>query len=620
MSSRIQSLLRRASIYLNVGTKKESLSDELDEEVIYSKNNVCVHSVDKQNNELNHNLGYLTIKRNRNNTNISDDQKWTLCLQWTPNECLTKQFEVNYHSIDSITSNHLEIITTTEENKEKKELFDQNNDIVFESSVCDIISIDNNNENNSSDHHFSGSNDFEVKRRNSSSGEEYNRKDTLLPIKPLRCQSCRSTPLKKNLAKDNSINTFSVDLKQIKSLRLFFGGEDTELKTDSSATVDNSNGQLVIVSHDSFYKIFHFHCGGLDKLLNLFNGLDFWEKSEASKETNYLQFSICRPKLKTEECHPEEKLYISVNETQWENSINEFGQITDRQNLLKTIFFAGIEPLLRRHIWPFLLQRYHFDSTFEQRDREDSIKAEEYNQIIKKLDQMTQKERDSFWRNVESIVEKDVIRTDRSNPFFAGDNNDNIDKMKRILINFALFCPQTGYTQGMSDLLAPLLTEIQSEDKTFWCFVSMMRLTRFVCSPKDTDMDHNLVVNTFTRLLNIFYNFVSFQTLLRELLRLMIPRFYSYVRQFSNDLELLFTHRWILLCFKREFNEREALHIWESCWAHYQTYYFHLFICLAIISVYGEDVMSHQMDSDEILFHFSTLAMNMNGNIVLRKV
>lgn len=33
---------------------------------------------------------------------------------------------------------------------------------------------------------------------------------------------------------------------------------------------------------------------------------------------------------------------------------------------------------------------------------------------------------------------------------------------------------------------------------------------------------------------------------------------------------MLFCHRWLLLCFKREFPEAEALRIWEACWAHYQ--------------------------------------------------
>ena len=78
--------------------------------------------------------------------------------------------------------------------------------------------------------------------------------------------------------------------------------------------------------------------------------------------------------------------------------------------------------------------------------------------------------------------------------------------------------------------------------------------------------------------------------------------------------------RWILLCFKREFNEVDALRIWESCWAHYQTDYFHLFLCVAIVSIYGDDVVDQRLPADDILLHFSSLAMHMNGDIVLRKV
>lgn len=58
---------------------------------------------------------------------------------------------------------------------------------------------------------------------------------------------------------------------------------------------------------------------------------------------------------------------------------------------------------------------------------------------------------------------------------------------------------------------------------------------------------------------------------LRELLRLMLPRFHQHLTQLGEDgLQLLFCHRWILLCFKREFPDTEALRMWEACWAHYQ--------------------------------------------------
>lgn len=61
------------------------------------------------------------------------------------------------------------------------------------------------------------------------------------------------------------------------------------------------------------------------------------------------------------------------------------------------------------------------------------------------------------------------------------------------------------------------------------------------------------------------------QLYLRELLRLTHQRFYQHLVSLGEDgLQMLFCHRWLLLCFKREFPEAEALRIWEACWAHYQ--------------------------------------------------
>lgn len=64
---------------------------------------------------------------------------------------------------------------------------------------------------------------------------------------------------------------------------------------------------------------------------------------------------------------------------------------------------------------------------------------------------------------------------------------------RRILLNYAVFNPDMGYCQGMSDLVAPLLTEIQDESDTFWCFVGLMENTIFISSPRDEDIERQLV-------------------------------------------------------------------------------------------------------------------------------
>ncbi|KAF8782318.1 TBC1 domain family member 16 like protein [Argiope bruennichi] len=372
---------------------------------------------------------------------------------------------------------------------------------------------------------------------------------------------------------------------------------------DLSMTVNKecTCGQLVIASRESQYKILHFHHGGLDKLANVFEEYDFLAKSKnkVNDSCPYRQFSVCRPEVSAAECHPEEGIYSIVDEQRWRSFMSEDGVVEDELQLRKEIFFGGLDPKLHKEIWPFLLHYYSFHSTFDEREQIRNDKYIEYQVIRRKRDQMTPAEQDIFWRNIQCTVEKDVVRTDRTHPFFAGEDNPNIEVMKNILLNYGFYNPKIGYTQGMSDLLAPILAAVQDESEAFWCFVGLMQRTIFVTCPKDFDMDVNL-------------------SYLRELFRVMNAKFYNHLVA-ADALDLLFVHRWILLCFKREFPESEAMRMWEACWAHYQTDYFHLFICSAIVSIYGDDVISQSLRADEMMVHFSSLAMHMSGDLVLRK-
>jgi hypothetical protein len=60
-------------------------------------------------------------------------------------------------------------------------------------------------------------------------------------------------------------------------------------------------------------------------------------------------------------------------------------------------------------------------------------------------------------------------------------------------LNYAVYNPAIGYSQGMSDLVAPILAEVLDESDTFWCFVGLMQNTIFVSSPRDEDMERQLV-------------------------------------------------------------------------------------------------------------------------------
>nr|XP_045013896.1 TBC1 domain family member 16 isoform X2 [Jaculus jaculus] len=386
---------------------------------------------------------------------------------------------------------------------------------------------------------------------------------------------------------------FRVDLGHMRSLRLFF--------SDEACT----SGQLVVASRESQYKVFHFHHGGLDKLSEIFQQWKFCTEThlrdQVTDERTRMQFSIRRPKLPSSETHPEESLYRRLDVSAWLNHLNELGQVEEEYRLRQAIFFGGIDVSIRGEVWPFLLCYYSHESTSEEREALRVQKRKEYEDIQQKRLSMTPEEHRAFWRTVQSTVDKDVVRTDRSNQFFRGKDNPNVESMRRILLNYAVYNPAIGYSQGMSDLVAPILAEVLDESDTFWCFVGLMQNTIFVSSPRDEDMERQLLY-------------------LRELLRLTQQRFHQHLVSLGEDgLQMLFCHRWLLLCFKREFPEAEALRIWEACWAHYQTDYFHLFICVAIVAIYGDDVIEQQLATDQMLLHFGKLAMHMNGELVLRK-
>ncbi|XP_077780220.1 TBC1 domain family member 16 isoform X5 [Podarcis muralis] len=367
-----------------------------------------------------------------------------------------------------------------------------------------------------------------------------------------------------------------------------------------------TSGQLVVASRESQYKIFHFHHGGLDKLSEVFQQWKYCTETHLKDQQltdvkTCMQFSIRRPKLPSSETHPEENAYKRLDVSAWLHHLNEAGQVEEEYKLRKAIFFGGIDVSIRGEVWPFLLRYYSYESTSEEREALRVQKREEYFEIQQKRLSLTPEEQKAFWRNVQFTVDKDVVRTDRSNQFFRGENNPNVETMRRILLNYAVYNPAIGYSQGMSDLVAPLLAEVLDESDTFWCFVGLMQNTIFISSPRDEDMEKQLMY-------------------LRELLRLMHVRFYHHLVSLGEDgLQMLFCHRWILLCFKREFPDAEALRIWEACWAHYQTDYFHLFICVAIVVIYGDDVIEQQLATDQMLLHFGNLAMHMNGELILRK-
>ncbi|NXP59488.1 TBC16 protein, partial [Chloropsis cyanopogon] len=648
-------LLRRASskasdlLTLTPGGGGGS-SSVLDGEIIYSKNNVCVHPPELLQGIGEHHPGYLCLYMEKDELLGA-----TLILAWVPNSRIQRQDEEALRYITPESSPQRgtpglrgdEVLTVSQlvrdgapcsEGEKLSQSGARRSPQPPRSDSGTLSTVSSQEEHNRSEGTEEGLDCREDEGSLELSADDVSRDSTfdsdsdafsspfcLSPISEALGKSSSSVFLDSESSSASSLDTsaqfqenngqtqgtrwdeqqkvfaleqvcgvFRVDLGQMRSLRLFF--------SDEACTC----GQLVVASRESQYKIFHFHHGGLDKLSEVFQQWKYCTEThlkdqQLADEKTCMQFSIRRPKLPSSETHPEENSQRRLDVAAWLQHLNEAGQVEEEYKLRKAIFFGGIDISIRGEVWPFLLHYYSYESTSEEREALRLQKRKEYFEIQEKRLSMAPEEQKDFWRQVQFTVDKDVVRTDRSNQFFRGEGNPNVETMRRILLNYAVFNPAIGYSQGMSDLVAPLLAEVLDESDTFWCFVGLMQNTIFFSSPRDEDMEKQLLY-------------------LRELLRLMQPRFHQHLSALGEDgLQMLFCHRWILLCFKREFPEAEALRMWEACWAHYQTDYFHLFICVAIVAIYGDDVIEQQLATDQMLLHFGNLAMHMNGELVLRK-
>lgn len=149
---------------------------------------------------------------------------------------------------------------------------------------------------------------------------------------------------------------------------------------------------------------------------------------------------------------------------------------------------------------------------------------------------------------VTSMVKKDVLRTDRLHPFYAGsDDNQNIASLFNILTTYALNHPSVSYCQGMSDIASPLLVTMNDEAQAYICFCAIMSRVR-----GNFMMDGIAMTQKFAHL--------------TEALSYYDAEFWDYLKAQQAD-DLLFCYRWLLLELKREFPFEDALRMLEVQWS-----------------------------------------------------
>lgn len=234
-----------------------------------------------------------------------------------------------------------------------------------------------------------------------------------------------------------------------------------------------------------------------------------------------------------------------LKELEWQCHLDSEGRVLSIDELWARIFQGGgLEPGLRKEVWPHLLNVFPPDLTKEERERHLKMKSQVYCHLKSKWKAKYPKEIES----ITHLIMKDVLRTDRAHPYFAvPDDHQHIDALFNVLTTYALENPDVSYAQGMSDLAAPLLVIFDDESVAYTCF----------CALLDRVKGHFLLDG---KAMTLKFDHLS------QLVHRMEPELFKYLMNIEAD-DMFFCYRWLLLDLKREFPFDDAVQLMEVIWS-----------------------------------------------------
>ncbi|XP_041009865.1 rab GTPase-activating protein 22-like isoform X3 [Juglans microcarpa x Juglans regia] len=143
-------------------------------------------------------------------------------------------------------------------------------------------------------------------------------------------------------------------------------------------------------------------------------------------------------------------------------------------------------------------------------------------------------------RSAEAVGLKDYDHLEPSRIFHAA-------RLVAILEAYALYDPEIGYCQGMSDLLSPIISVIAEDHEAFWCFVGFMRKARHNFRLDEVGIRRQL--NTVSRII-----------------KSKDSHLYRHLEKLQAE-DCFFVYRMVVVLFRRELTFEQTICLWEVMWA-----------------------------------------------------
>ncbi|XP_068634173.1 rab GTPase-activating protein 22-like isoform X2 [Aristolochia californica] len=120
-------------------------------------------------------------------------------------------------------------------------------------------------------------------------------------------------------------------------------------------------------------------------------------------------------------------------------------------------------------------------------------------------------------------------------------------RLVAILEAYAIYDPEIGYCQGMSDLLSPIIAVMEEDHEAFWCFVGFMKKARHNFRLDEVGIRRQL--NTVSKIIKYKDSYL-----------------YKHLEKLQAE-DCFFVYRMVVVMFRRELSFEQTLCLWEVMWA-----------------------------------------------------
>jgi hypothetical protein len=120
-------------------------------------------------------------------------------------------------------------------------------------------------------------------------------------------------------------------------------------------------------------------------------------------------------------------------------------------------------------------------------------------------------------------------------------------RLVRLLEAYAVYDPEIGYCQGMSDLLSPIIAVMEEDDEAFWCFVEFMTKARHNFRLDEVGIKRQLKI-------------------VSQIIKRKDSHLYRHLQKLQAE-DCFFVYRMVVVLFRRELTFEQTVCLWEVMWA-----------------------------------------------------